>query len=101
MFRLETVPNGEAILVVGGPLSGDAVSEFQRRMEELCAGRFIRVTLDLSQTPTVDSTALGKILFFRKTLVDQGKTLQINGCSDGLFKLFQIIKFDRLIPITK
>ncbi len=101
MFRLETAPNGEAILVVGGPLSGDAVSEFQRKMDELCASRFITVTLDLSQTPTVDSTALGKILFFRKRLVDQGKKLQINGCSEALFMLFQIIKFDKLIPISR
>jgi anti-anti-sigma factor len=101
MFRQETVPNGEAILVVSGPLSGDAVSEFQRKMEDLCAGRFTTITLDLSQTPSIDSTALGKILFFLKRLTEQGKILKINGCSDGVYKIFQIIKLDRLIEINK
>ena len=101
MFRQEAVSYDEAMLVIGGPLSGDAVAEFQKKMEALVASRFLTITLDLSQTPTVSSEALGKILNFRRKLVEAGKSLQIRGCSDGMYKIFQMIQFDKLMKITK
>ena len=101
MFRQETVSNVEAVLVIGGPLSGDAVAEFQRKMDALAASRFLTITLDFSQTTTIGSAALGKLLVFRRNLAEQGKTLQIRGCSDGMYKVFQLIQLDKLISITK
>lgn len=101
MFRQETVSNDETILVIGGPLSGDSVEEFQKKMEALTASRFLTITLDFSLTPTISSEALGKLLVFRKKLADLGKSLQIRGCSDGMYKIFQMIQFDKLISITK
>jgi anti-anti-sigma regulatory factor len=97
MFRQETVSNDETILVIGGPLSGSEVAEFHKRMEALCATRFLTITLDFSQTPTINSAAIGKLMLFRKKLVEQGRTLQIRGCSDGLLKVFQVIRLDKLI----
>ena len=101
MFRQETVSNDETVLVIGGPLSGDFVEEFQRKMDALSTSRFLTITLDFSQTPTINSEALGKLLGVRKKLAELGKTLQIRGCSDGIFKIFQMIQFDKLISITK
>jgi anti-anti-sigma factor len=100
MFRQETVSSDEAVLVIGGPLSGDAVAEFHKKMEALCAGRFLTITLDFSQTPTINSAALGKLVLFRKKLTEQSKTLRIRGCGDGLMKIFQMIRLDKLIEIT-
>jgi anti-anti-sigma regulatory factor len=79
MLRQETVSSREVILIASGPLSGDAVEKFHEKMEELCGGRFQKVTLDLSQTPAINSSALGKLLFFQKKLVAKGGTLQISG----------------------
>ena len=101
MFRQETVSSREVILIVSGPLSGPAVEEFHQKMEELCGGRFLKVTLDLSQAPLANSAALGKLLYFRKKQVDSGGVLQVVGCSDGLYRIFTAIKFDQLIPIQK
>jgi anti-anti-sigma factor len=100
MFRQETVSNDETILVIGGPLAGEDVAEFHKKMEALCAGRSMTITLDFSQTPTLNSAAIGKLVLFRKKLADQGKRLQIRGCSDGLLKIFRMIRLDKLISIT-
>jgi anti-anti-sigma factor len=100
MFRQETVSNDETILVIGGPLSGEAVAEFHKKMEALCASRALTITLDFSQTPTINSAAIGKLVLFRKRLADQGKSLQIRGCSEGVLKIFRMIRFDKLIKIT-
>jgi anti-anti-sigma factor len=101
MLRQETVSQSETILVVIGALSGEAVEEFDRKMGELCAGRFSMITLDLSQVPTMNSAAIGKLLSFRKRLLEQKKTLRIQGLSDGLYKLLQVIKLDQLFDIRK
>jgi anti-anti-sigma factor len=101
MFDVKQVSNEEVILVVSGSLSGETTSGFSKVLEELAAGKSSRITLDLSKTPTINSSVLGKILLFRKKLAEQERTLQIRGCSEGLFKTFQMIKFDTLISIKQ
>ena len=101
MFAEKETSREEIVLSVQGPLSGETTAEFQTRMEELTSGRYVTVTLDFSQTPSINSSALGKILLFRKKLAEGGRTLQIVGCSDPLFKTFQMIKFDKLVTIRK
>jgi anti-anti-sigma factor len=101
MFTEKETSREEIVLSVQGPLSGETTAEFQTKMEELTSGRYLTVTLDFSQTPSINSSALGKILLFRKKLAEGGRTLQIVGCSDPLFKTFQMIKFDTLVTIRK
>jgi anti-anti-sigma factor len=101
MLRQETVSSREVILVVSGTLAADAVEEFQTKMEELCTGRFTKITLDLSQVPLINSSAIGKLFLFRKKLHEKGGILEIRGCSDGLYRIFQAIKLDKLILIQK
>jgi anti-anti-sigma factor len=101
MFEQKETSREEIVLSVQGPLSGEATAEFQTRVEELAAQRYLTITLDFSQTPSINSSALGKILLFRQKLAEGGRTLQIVGCSDALFKTFQMIKFDKLVSIKK
>lgn len=101
MLRQETVSSREVVLIVGGALSGPVVEEFHEKMEELCAGRFQKVTLDLAGAPSINSASLGKLLYFRKKLGEHGGTLQIAACSEGIYRILKAIKFDQLIPIRK
>jgi len=101
MFQKKETTKGEAILEIHGPLSGDITNEFQKQLQELAAGGNNTITLDLSDVGTINSSSLGKILLFRKKLSEEGRTLQIKGCSEALFKTFQMIKFDKLINIER
>jgi anti-anti-sigma factor len=101
MFDQKSVSKDEVVLTVIGSLTGETTNEFQKKVEELSAGNWSRITLDLSKTPSINSSALGKILLFRKQLAERERTLQIRGCSETLFKTFQMIKFDTLISVEK
>lgn len=101
MFEQRNVSRDEVMLVVTGSLSGERTTEFHRYMDDLVAVGNRVITLDLTKTDSINSSALGKILLFRKKLAEQDRTLQIKGCSDQLYKTFQMIKFDTLIPIQK
>jgi anti-anti-sigma regulatory factor len=100
MFEVKQVSSDEVILAVDGPLSGESALAFGLQMDDLAATRKSVITLDLSRTPAINSAAIGKILMFRKKLVEQQRTLQIRGCSPELFSTFQMIKFDTLMSIT-
>jgi anti-anti-sigma factor len=102
MFQVKQISREEVVLEVTGSLSGEATGEFHRQIEELASvSKSSKITLDLSRTATINSSALGKILLFRKKLAEQERTLQIRGCSDSLYKTFQMIKFDTLISIKQ
>ena len=101
MFEQRNVSRDEVMLVVTGPLAGEQTGEFHRHMDELVAIGSRIITLDLARTESINSSALGKILLFRKKLAEQDRILQIKGCSESLYKTFQMIKFDTLISIQK
>jgi anti-anti-sigma factor len=101
MFERKILSKDEVLLTVVGSLSGETTNEFHRQVEELAGGSYVTISLDLSRTDSINSSALGKILLFRKKLAEQQRTLQIKGCSESLFKTFQMIKFDTLISIKK
>lgn len=101
MFERKDLSKDEVLLTVVGSLSGETTNEFHRQVEELASASYVTISLDLSRTDSINSSALGKILLFRKKLAEQQRTLQIKGCSESLFKTFQMIKFDTLISIKR
>ena len=101
MFEQKNVSRDEVMLVVAGSLSGERTTEFHRHMEDLVAVGSRVITLNLAKTESINSSALGKILLFRKKLSEQDRILQIKGCSESLYKTFQMIKFDTLISIQR
>lgn len=101
MFQRKALSPNEIVLEVHGPLSGETTSEFHRNLQEISSEVCTTVILDLSDVSTINSSSLGKILLFRKKLSEEGRVLKIKGCSDALFKTFQMIKFDKLISIEK
>jgi anti-anti-sigma factor len=101
MFERKDLSKDEVLLAVVGSLSGETTNEFHRQVEELAGASYATISLDLSRTESINSSALGKILLFRKKLAEQQRTLQIKGCSESLFKTFQMIKFDTLISIKR
>ncbi len=101
MFQRKDLSKNEVVLSVEGPLAGEATVEFHRQVEELVAASYATIILDLSKTDSINSSALGKILLFRKRLAEDRRNMKIRGCSESLFKTFRMIKFDTLIPIER
>jgi anti-anti-sigma regulatory factor len=101
MFEIRKISGEESMLVVQDAITGENASEFHRLMQELCDSDTSIVTLNLSGATAINSSALGKIMLFRRKLEEGQRRLQIRGCSEILFKTFQMIKFDTLISIQR
>jgi anti-anti-sigma factor len=90
----------ETIVAVEGPLTGDSVEELHRVLTELSTGSCLTISLDLSRSPVLNSASLGKILFFRRKLEEQRKTLRIQGCSEGVHRILTAMQFNKLMDIS-
>ncbi len=101
VFNVKQASNDEVVLSVEGALTGETAMAFALQMDDLVAGKSSVVTLDLSRTPAINSAVIGKILAFRNKLAEQQRTLQIRGCSDNLYRLFQMTRIDSLMSITQ
>jgi anti-sigma B factor antagonist len=101
MFVRKVLSKDESLLEIQGALSGETAAEFQQHMQELVAEGRARITLNLLGVTTINSSSLGKIVLFKKKLAEEGRILQIRGCTEALYKTFQMVKFDKLIPIEK
>ena len=102
MLRQEKVSETETLLVVAGPLFGEAGLEFEKRMEGLLSSTDTPlVTLDLSMALGITSAAIGKLLSVHKRLEAQNRKIRINGCSEPLYKTFMMIKLNTIMQITQ
>ncbi len=101
MFTKKELSKEQVLLQISGPLDGESVVAFKEYLEELVSLSHRTVTFDLSEVQAINSSSIGKILLFRKKLIDQKRKLEIRGCSDELYNIFKTIMFDRIIDIKK
>jgi len=101
MVSRSPVSEDEVLLEVRGALHGEPANDFQNELEKLVTGPYKTITLDLSDVGSINSSSIGRILLSRKKLAEHGRTIRIEGCSDSLYSTFQLIRFDKLIPIRR
>jgi anti-anti-sigma factor len=99
---MRAISNEEIMLEVHGTLMGMESTEFfQKNLENASSKENQVVTLNLTDVDAINSSCIGKIFLFQKKLEEQGRKIQIRGCSDSLHKTFQLIKLEQLISIEK
>ncbi len=101
MVTRNPVSDEEILLQVRGSLHGEPANLFQSELESLLSAPYRTITLDLSDVASINSSSIGRILLSRKRLAEQGRNIRIQGCSDTLFSTFQLIRFDKLVPILR
>ncbi|MEH6345347.1 MAG: STAS domain-containing protein [Bermanella sp.] len=55
----------------------------------------VNISLDLSQTDHIDSSALGMILNMKSHLKKEDQAIEIKNCKPNLMKLFSMAHFER------
>jgi anti-anti-sigma regulatory factor len=103
MIIRKTTPGDDTIYIeVEGSLGGDdSVRELESLLADLEKGAHRHITFNFLKVPAINSSNLGKLfLFFNKIRTD-GRTLRIRGCSDTLFKTFQLIEMENHIPYDR
>jgi len=100
--ELKEVSIDEISLEVHGTLMGmESTDFFQKYLEEASVKNNKILTLNFTNVDAINSSCIGKIFLFQKKLEEQGRKIQIRGCSDTLHKTFQLIKLEQLISIEK
>jgi anti-anti-sigma regulatory factor len=98
---VEKLSETEILLAVSGSLYGEVGAQFEERIESLCTTNYSTITLDLSMALGITSSAIGKLLSAHKRLLVQNRRIRICGCSEVLYSIFQKIRLDTLIQITR
>lgn len=74
--------------------------KFKKQLNQLKSKGFQHFMLDFQRVKRVDSTGLGKILMFHKTLRDSGGGVKIvNVKNNYIYKMFDMINLKRVIEI--
>ncbi len=99
MFRLREVSADEVELLPEGNLAREDMSEFQSWLDRTLQGSHRIVALNFRSVASVSSSAIGKILHFKKQCDEMGRKLVIRQCNEEMLQLLKMIKFDALIQI--
>jgi len=98
-MRLREVSAEEVELIPEGNLAREDMSEFQGWLDRALQTGRRTIALNFKGVSTISSSAIGKILHFKKTCDEMGRRLIIRNCGAEMLQLLKMIKFDALIDI--
>ena len=99
LIRLQEISPEEVELIPEGNLAREDMTEFQLWLERALHGGHRIIALNFIGISTISSSAIGKILHFKKTCDELGRRLLIRNCDAKMLQLLKMIKFDALIDI--
>lgn len=97
MIVKKEVSATELELVLEGHLAGEANDAFQAALDEALRGGHRLIALNFERLESLSSTAIGKILHFRRRCDESGRRLVIRRCNPRIRELLAMIRFDALI----
>jgi anti-anti-sigma factor len=97
--RLREISPDEVELIPEGNLAREDMTEFQGWLDRALQGGHRTIALNFEAVNTISSSAIGKILHFKKTCDEMGRRLVIRNCGTEMLQLLKMIKFDALIEI--
>ncbi len=100
-MRLNEASADEVELIPEGNLAREDMSEFQVWLDRALASVRRTIVLNFAGVSTISSSAIGKILHFKKTCDEMGRRLVIRNCGAEMLQLLKMIKFDALIDIEQ
>jgi len=99
VVRLQEISPEEVEVIPEGNLAREDMSEFQVWLDRALQGGHRIIALNFMGINTISSSAIGKILHFKKTCDEMGRRLLIRNCDAKMLHLLKMIKFDALIEI--
>jgi anti-anti-sigma factor len=99
MTHLRELSPDEVELIPEGNLAREDMTEFQAWLDRALQGGHRTIALNFEAVNTISSSAIGKILHFKKTCDELGRRLVIRNCGTEMLQLLKMIKFDALIEI--
>ncbi len=99
LIHLREVSADEVELTPEGHLAREDMTEFQSWLDRAVQGGHRIIALNFEGVDTISSSAIGKILHFKKTCDELGRRLVIRNCGSQMLQLLKMIKFDALIEI--
>ena len=99
MMSLREVSAEEVEVVLQSHLAREDMSEFQAWLDKSLQGAHGTIALNFEGVQSLSSSAIGKILQFKRNCDEKGRRLVIRKCRPQLLQLLRMIKFDTLIQI--
>jgi anti-anti-sigma factor len=97
--RLREVSADQVEIIPEGNLAREDMTEFQGWLDRALQGGHRTIALNFEGVTSISSSAIGKILHFKKTCDEMGRRLLIRNCNAQMLQLLKMIKFDALIEI--
>ena len=101
MIHLKEISSEEVEVIPEGHLSRDDMNDFQDWLDRAFQGGHRTIVLNFEGLNTLSSSAIGKILHFKRLCDEAGRRLRIRRCSVQMLQLLKMIKFDALIEIEE
>ena len=97
--RIREISPDEVEVIPEGNLSREDMTDFQSWLDRAIQGGHRLIALNFQGVNTLSSSAIGKILHFKRTCDELGRRLVIRNCNPEMLQLLKMIKFDALIRI--
>jgi len=91
--------NGVLVCTVTGEINIDTVYQLRDTLEEILAGKTLKVLLDFEKVAYIDSLGMSTLAGFAKKIGAKGGVLALCSLSPKLGSIFHIVKLGKVFTI--
>lgn len=99
MNCIRTDQDGESRLRIDGSLDALTVRELRPILDEVVAGNFRHVTVDIEHLTMIDSSGVGAIVSLYKRLKAEGGKVVVVGAREQPLAVLKLLKLDRVFGL--
>jgi len=99
MLKIQETENTSVINVNQERLDISIAKKMLDSLQDVLGGSHKEIIVNLRLVNYMDSSVLGVLVNFQKSVKDQGKNLVITGLSPSIRKIFELTKLDRFFEI--
>ena len=97
-MNLTTAPGDlYSVVRIEGRLTATSVGSVKTAIADLIDSGHVRIAVDLSETPFIDSSGLGVLIGGLKSARQAGGDLRIAGATDAVRKVLALTNLDRVL----
>lgn len=99
MQFIRTETQGAVVLTLTGEIEMYNIGPVKAEVQKLIAEKKVRLVLNMQEVPFIDSTGIGMVLFFQKTLKEAGGGLKLVKLSPSVEQVFRLTRLIQIVQI--
>ena len=98
---VQEISQDECRLLVDECFKRDTEEQYRKTLSQLASSAHRTVIVDLTALDNLNSATIARLFWLRMKLLEKGRRLRVEGCTDTVFGILESLRMDAMMPVFR